>query len=141
MNSKFFQQSVAVGIGAVLLFAVNVANADEPKHKRHSRTEKSADDHNAAPVNKSVDGSGLIPNRDGRNSTSAQGGQVGGANGRETRVPTGSQIPETYHRRGYTTDRRDNTFIYDQNDQRLRQVNNVGDSLRLVPGVTVRGSR
>ena len=88
-----------------------------------------------------ADKTGQIATRDGKHSTSANGGQTGGANGQETRVPTGSHIPQTYHRKAYTTDRSDNTFIYDKNDQRLRSTNNVGDSLRSVPGVTVGGSR
>lgn len=141
MKSNIFHQAAAVGVGAVLLFAVNTANADQPKHKRRAQTEKREDDYSVTPANKSVDGSGNIATRDGKRSTSAQGSQVGGSNGQETRVPTGSHIPQTYHRRAYTTDRDQNAFIYDQNDQRLRSVNNVGDSLRQVPGVTVGGSR
>ena len=141
MKSKTLHQAIAVGVGAVLLFAVNNARADEPKSKHRARTEKSSGDYSVRPANKSVDGSGNIPTRDGRRSTSVHGSQVGGANGQETRVPTGSQIPQTYHRRAYTTDRSDNTFIYDKNDQRIQSVNNVGDSLRSVPGVTIGGSR
>ena len=140
MKSKVLQQFIAVGVGTVLLFAVQAAKADEPKQKRHTQAEKS-DDYSVKPAKKSVDGSGTIPTRDGKRSTSADGGVVGGANGQETRVPTGSQIPQTYHRHGYTTDRSDPAFIYDKNDQRLQQSINVQDSLRTVPGVTVRGLR
>lgn len=141
MKSNIFHRSITVSLGAVLLFAAHTASADEPKRKPRTHTVKHDDDYSVRPANKSVDGSGNIPTRDGKRSSSSQGSQVGGANGQETRVPTGSHIPQTYHRRAYTTDRDQNTFIYDQNDQRLRGVNNVGDSLRQVPGVTVRGGR
>ena len=138
MKSKVLQRSVAVGVGAVLLFAVLSARADEPKHKRHTQAEKS-DDYSVTPAK--PDRKNQIATRDGKHSTSADGGVVGGANGQETRVPTGSQIPQTYHRHGYTTDRSDPAFIYDKNDQRLQQSINVQDSLRNVPGVTIQGMR
>ena len=139
MKSNLLHQSIAVGVGAVLLFAVHHANADEPRHKRHARTEKAAD--HSGSTAKSADRTGKIPTVDGNHSTSAPGREVGGANGQETRVPTGSHIPQTYQRRGYTTDRADNTFIYDQNDIRLRSTDNTADSLRSVPGITIRGPR
>lgn len=140
MKSNLLHQAVAVGVGAVLLFAIQNAKADEPKHKRHARTEKTGADHNDSTA-KSADRTGKIPTVDGSHSTSAQGREVGGANGQETRVPTGSHIPQTYQRRGYTTDRADNSFIYDQNDIRLRNTDNTADSLRSVPGITIRGPR
>ncbi len=139
MKTNFLRQCAVLGVGAALLFTATAARANEPKRKRHAHTEKRADDDSVTPAK--ADRTGQIPTRDGRHSTSADGGQVGGANGQETRVPTGSQIPQTYHRRAYTTDRSDSTFIYDKNDQRLRSTNNVGDSLRSVPGVTVSGIR
>ena len=139
MKTNILHRAVSVGVGAVLLFAAHSVKADEPKHKHHAQAEKHDDDRNVTPAK--ADRNGQIPTRDGKRSTSADGGAVGGANGRETRVPTGSQIPQTYHRRAYTTDRSDPTFIYDKNDQRIQQTINVQDSLRSVPGVTVRGSR
>ena len=139
MKSNILSQAVAVGVGAVLLFAVSNANADEPKHKHRAQTEKQEADHSGVPAK--ADRTGQIATRDGKHSTSADGGVVGGADGRETRVPTGSHIPQTYDRRGYTTNSSGNTFIYDKNDQRLQQSINVQDSLRSVPGVTIGGSR
>ena len=140
MKSNLLHQSIAVGVGAVLLFAAQSANADEPKHKRHAKVAQTGADHNDSTA-KRADRTGKIPTIDGNHSTAAVGREVGGANGQETRVPTGSHIPQTYQRRGYTTDRADNSFIYDQNDIRLRSTNNTADSLRSVPGITVRGPR
>lgn len=143
MKSNFFHQSIAVGVGAVLLFAVHNASADEPKHKRHARAEQTSayTETRSGTVAKSADGTGKIPTRDGRHSTSVEGGLAGGANGQETRVPTGSNIPQTYNRRGHTTDDGNNRFIIDENDQRIRRTDNPGDILRTIPGVTVRGNR
>lgn len=143
MKSNFLHQSIAVGVGAVLLFAVQRAHADEPKHKRHSRAEQTSTQttNHSGTVAKTADGTGKIPTVDGLHSTSAKGGLVGGANGQETRVPTGSLIPQTYNRRGYTTDDGNNRFIIDDNDQRIRRTDNPGEILRSIPGVTVRGNR
>ena len=139
MKPNFFRQCAVLGVGAALLFTATTTRADEPKRKHHASSEKKADDQSVTPAR--ADRTGQVPSQDGRHSTSVEGSQVGGANGQETRVPTGSHIPQTYHRKAYTTDRSDNTFIYDKNDQRLRSTNNVGDSLRSVPGVTVGGLR
>ena len=139
MKSKILHPVTSVAIGAVLLFAVNSANADEPKHKHRAQTEKLQADNNPIPAK--ADRTGQIATRDGKHSTSVDGGPVGGAQGRETRVPTGSHIPQTYERRASTTNTPGNTFIFDKNDQRLQQSINVQDSLRSVPGVNVGGSR
>ena len=143
MKSNFLFQSIAAGVGAVLLFAVRTASADEPKHKRHARAEQTntQTETRSGAVAKSGDSTGKIPTRDGRHSTSVEGGLAGGANGQDTRLPTGSHIPQTYNRRGYVTDDANNRFIIDENDQRIRRTDNPGDILRTIPGVTVRGSR
>ena len=146
MKTNILHRAVAVGVGAALLFAVSQTSADEPKPKRRAKTEKAHTEKpqaehsttTAKPVNPN---NGRFPTADGRNSTSADGHGVGGATAQETRVPTGSLIPRTYQRRGYTTDSQDNSFIYDQNDIRLRSTNTVQDSLRTVPGLTISGPR
>ena len=66
-----------------------------------------------------------IPTRDDRASQETKGNVVGGANGPEYRVRTGSNLPEHYNRRGYSTDSRDNSTIYDKNDIRLQHTNSV----------------
>lgn len=143
MKPHFLLHSIAVGVGAVVLFAARPANADEPKHKRHARTEQADTqaETRSGTVARTGDNTGKIPTRDGRHSTSVEGGLAGGVNGRETRVPTGSNIPQTYNRRGHTTDDGNNRFIIDENDQRIRRTDNPGDILRTIPGVTVRGNR
>ena len=84
---------------------------------------------------------GTIPTRDDRHSQEVAGNGVGGGYGPEYRVPTGSNLPQSYNRKGYTTDAQDPSYVYDQNDVRLQSTNSVGDSLRSVPGVSVNGNR
>ena len=93
------------------------------------------------PIAQSSHRPGVLPTQDDRNAREVAGNTVGGANGEEYRVPTGSLIPRKYHRRGYTTDDQDPRFVYDQNDIRLQSAENVSDSLRTVPGISVRGTR
>ena len=84
---------------------------------------------------------GRIPTQDSRGAHYQPGGVVGGANGPEYAVRTGSQLPTNQNRRAHTTDAPEDNFVYDQNDIRLQSTNSVGDSLRSVPGVNVQGSR
>ena len=88
-----------------------------------------------------VKGADTIPTRDDRNSKEVFGGAANGGSGSEHRVPTGSALPKHYNRRAHTTDNEDNEYIVDKNDQRVQGKNNVGDTLRNIPGVTVRGMR
>ena len=47
---------------------------------------------------------------------------VGGASGQETRVPTGTHLPQTYQRKGYTSDRDPSTNIYDRERHSLQRL-------------------
>ncbi len=134
MKMIFRRTTTFLCAGAALLAgATNLRADDTSKTKHHRRHRQEAA--------RTTSGGHLIPTRDDRHSQETKGQRVGGANGPEYRVRTGSALPERYNRRGYSTDSRDNEFIYDQNDIRLQSKNNVGDSLRNVPGVTVRGMR
>ena len=122
---------------------VGSIRADEEKPAPRSKRAKA---HIARPATRSSQraaamGNAPLPTRDDRNSREVTGGLVGGANGPEYRVPTGSHLPQRYHRRGYTTDSDKNSFIFDRNDQRLRSHDSVGEALRSVPGLNVTGPR
>ena len=134
MKTTFLRTTTLLCAGAALLIGAASLRADDDTKTTHRR-------HHREAAEKTTTGSHQIPTRDDRNSQETKGERVGGANGPEYRVRTGSTLPEHYHRRGYSTDSRDNEFIYDQNDIRLQSKNNVGDSLRNVPGVSVRGLR
>lgn len=135
-NANFRYFTALFCVGATLSLGVSAARADEdskPHHRRHHQVARKAE---AADKRATV-----APTRDDRRPQEIEGRAAGGATGPEYRVVTGSNIPQRYNRRGYTTDSRDNLFIYDQNDIRLQRTNNVADSLRDVPGLTVRGGR
>lgn len=136
MNTHFRQAAALFCVGATLLIGASAVRADDDTkthHRRHQKTTRKAD--------AARKGTTAIPTRDDRSSQETKGHVVGGANGPEYRVRTGSNLPERYNRRGYSTDSRDSEFIYDKNDIRIQHTNNVADSLRDVPGVTVRGMR
>lgn len=135
---------------ASLAFGAMSARADDEQpavHHHHAKATKTGEklskqdvvtrEHPATKVK----GSNIIPTRDDRNSQEVLGHDLGGANGPEYRVPTGSNIPKRYNRRGYTTDSDQNSFIIDKNDQRLRSHDNVGEAVRSIPGVNVSGPR
>ena len=139
-------KSLVLVLGATLALTTTVARADDESPKLHTRTKKAAkvaksDVVTRSNPRKTIKGSDSIPTRDDRHSQEVNGGPVGGANGPEYRVPTGSNLPKRYNRRGYTTDSDQNSFIFDKNDQRLRSHNNVSEALRLVPGLNVGGPR
>ena len=140
MSKSTFSKTCAVfGIGGAFFLSVNLAQADGPKPKRHN-TSETHDDSSYTPT-KSARSGKHKPSVDGRNSTSAKSNTVGGASGQETRVPTGTHLPQTYQRKGYTSDRDPSTNIYDQNDIRFKNSDSVSDTLRQVPGVNVGGPR
>lgn len=145
MKTFLSNKSLAFALGAVLLLTVNARADDETSRPHHHRPKVHKEAAVEIKKHSTARGvarpAGQIPTRDDRNSQEVTGGAVGGANGPEYRVPTGSHLPRHYNRKGYTTDDDQDTFIYDKNDQRLRSTNNVGDSLRSVPGVSVRGGR
>ncbi len=128
-----------LGVGTALVLSASVARADEPKPKRQT-TSEAQDEASYTPVKSRRSGKNK-PSVDGRNSTSAKSNTVGGASGRETRVPTGTNLPKTYQRKGYTSDRDPSTNVYDQNDIRFKNSDSVSDALRQVPGVNVGGPR
>ncbi len=139
MKTTFRPTTALFCVGTALFFGASPVRADEPakaKHRHdHQTVAKQETVTKAAPAGDK--GGHLIPTRDDRHAQEVEGRDAGGANGPEYRVTTGSLIPQRYNRRGYTTDSRDNLFIYDQNDIRLRQSENVSDSLRSVPGLSV----
>ena len=139
MKTTFLKQCAAFGVGAALLFSVNSARADDPKPKRQSNSE--THDDNSFTPEKSKRSGRHKPSIDGRNSTSAKSETVGGASGRETRVPTGSHLPTTYERKSYTSNLNPSTEVYDRDDIRFKNSNLPSDVLRQVPGVNVGGSR
>ena len=139
MKTTLLKRCAAFGVGAALLFSVNSARADDPKPKRQTSSE--THDDNSFTPEKSRRSGRHKPSIDGRNATSAKSGTVGGASGRETRVPTGSNLPATYERKGYTSNLNPSTDVYDRNDIRFKNSNTVSDALRQVPGVNVGGSR
>ncbi len=139
MKSIILQNCAVLGVGAALLFSVNSARADDPKPKHETSTE--AHDDNSFTPAKAYRSGKKKPSIDGRNSTSAKSDTVGGASGRETRVPTGSHLPKTYQRKGYTSDRDPTTTVIDQNDIRFHNSDTVSDTLRQVPGVNIGGRR
>ena len=138
MKKTLLKQCAVLGVGAALLFSVHSARADDPKPKR--QTTADAHDDNSFTPTKDKRGR-KKPSIDGRESTSAKSETVGGASGRETRVPTGSHLPATYERKSYTSNLNPSTEIYDQNDIRFKNSNTVSDALRQVPGLNVGGSR
>ena len=129
-----------LGIGAAFLLSASATRADDPKPKKKTATEKQEEANYIPPKDRR---SGRHkPSVDGRNSTSAKTNTVGGApSGRETRIPTGTNLPKTYERKGYTSDRDPSTNIYDRNDIRFKDSDTPGDALRQVPGITVGGQR
>ncbi len=92
------------------------------------------------PAATAASNSGRIPTADGRNAQYQPGNAIGGANGPEYAVRTGSRIPQDQNRRGYITDSPDNTYVIDQNDDRLQNAQEPSEALRLVPGLSVRGN-
>ena len=139
-KATFFKPFAIYSVGAALLLGANLAQADDPKLKRQNATE-AHDDGSYTPVKSRRSGKNK-PSIDGRNSTSAKTNTVGGApSGQETRVPTGTHLPKTYQRKGYTSDRDPSTNIYDQNDIRFKNSDSVSETLRQVPGVNVGGPR
>ena len=152
MKINILQKSAAMCVGVVFVVCAVSARADEPKkddtatttttHKRVAT--KTA--HHARPVVKPATAvaaapTAPIPTKEGRDAKYVSGGTLGGGNGPEYAVPTGSLIPRAYNRRGYTTDSPFNTFIIDQNDQRFQNSDTVQGVLRQVPGVNVGGTR
>ena len=148
MKHSILHQSAALLVGAAFALTAVSARAEEPKkdsetttathHHKHVASKAKSTESRAQLEKKNAQAP--IPTRDGRNSTYSPGAGVGGSNGAERSVLTGSHIPRTYHRRGYTTDSQDDHFIYDKNDIRLQSTNSVGQSLRSVPGIRVRGN-
>ena len=137
MKTIFRQTTAFFCVGVTLLLGAATLRADDDaktSHRRHhqSNTEK------AESAKKPIT---AIPTQDDRASQETKGHVVGGANGPEYRVQTGSHIPNHYNRRGYSTDSRDNSTIYDSNDFRLQHTNSVTDALRDDPSITVRGLR
>ena len=129
-----------LGVGAALLLSTHVARADDPKPRKKTATEKQ-EEANYIPPKDRRSGKNK-PSIDGRNSTSAKTNTVGGApGGRETRVPTGTNLPKTYERKGYTSDRDPTTEIYDHNDIRFKNTDTPSEALRQVPGINVGGPR
>ena len=137
MKTTFRQTAALFCVGTALTFGAATVRADDDAKPRHHRRHHQEAVTKPASTESARASSGQIPTRDDRHSEATPGRPVGGANGPEYRVRTGSHIPERYNREGYSTDSRDNLFIYDKNDTRLRSTNNVGDSLRSVPGVSV----
>ena len=137
MKTNFRQTTAACCLSTALLFgAVTVRADDDTKTKHRHHHQDNAE--KAEPATKPIT---AIPTRDDRASQETKGNVVGGANGPEYRVRTGSNIPEHYDRRGYSTNSRDNSTIYDKNDFRLQHTNSVTDALRDDPSITVRGLR
>ena len=129
-----------LGVTAALLLSASVSRADDPKPKKKTATEKQ-EEANFIPAKDRRSGKNK-PSVDGRNSTSAKTNTVGGApGGRETRVPTGTNLPKTYERKGYTSDRDPSTNIYDRNDIRFKDSDTPSEALRQVPGINVGGPR
>ena len=123
-----------------MLLSTSVSRADDPKPKRQTTVE-TQDNSSFTPVKSRRSGK-RKPSIDGRNSTSAKTNTVGGApGGQETRIPTGTNLPKTYQRAGYTSNRDPSTEIYDHNDIRFKNTDSVSDALRQVPGVNVGGPR
>ena len=125
-NSFFLKQSVC-GLVAVVTLGACSSQSTAVTHR--------------SPAAVAASDSGRPPTKDGRNAQYQPGRTVGGGTGPEYVVRTGSHIPQDQNRRGYTTDSPDNSFVYDQNDIRVQSTDTVGDSLRTVPGISVRGGR
>jgi hypothetical protein len=146
MNTLKIWRKAAL-FSTVVLLTLGTADlrADNPTADATTTTHKHVAAKNQVTSTKSTDrkaaSTTAIPTRDGKGASYVDGNITGGANGKEHAVLTGSQLPRTYHRGGYTTDSSDSTFVYDKNDIRLRSTNTVQDSLRSVPGVNVLGSR
>ena len=132
-----FLKAVTVCIGAAFALSTVAARADEPNVSTAPRKHAAA---KTSPTEITTFTT-VIPTRDGKSAKYVSGGIVGGADGHENAVLTGSQLPRSYNRRAYTTDANGSAFIYDQNDIRLQSTLTVQDSLRSVPGVNVGGSR
>ena len=146
MKTMLRTKSTAFLLSAAFVCSVASVRADDPKpvtHHHHVKTVKadSADQDARRDHSTRVEGANTIPTRDDRNSREVFGGAANGGSGPEYRVPTGSQLPKHYNRRAHTTDNEDNEYIVDKNDQRVQSKNNVGDTLRNIPGVTVSGMR
>lgn len=137
MKTNYSLTTALFCAGAALLFGVSAVRADDDAKTHHRRRHQETAD-KAEPAKKAIT---AIPTRDDRGSQETKGDVVGGANGPEYRVRTGTNLPDHYNRRGYSTDSRDNATIYDKNDIRLQHTNSVRDALRDDPSITVRGLR
>ncbi len=109
--------------------------ANVSHHKKHT------DAKTASYVQTGHQNDAPIPTKDGRHATYAPGRELGGSDGAEHAVLTGSKIPRTYQRRGYSTDTYGDHTIIDQNDIRLQTADKPSDALRLDPSITMRGPR
>ena len=145
MKTHFLQKTMAVCVGAAFALGAATLRADEPKkddataaRSSHTTAKKQ---HHAKSADKKATPSATtaIPTKDGRNARYVDGGEVGGSDAHERAVLTGSQIPRSYNRRGYSTDSADNVTIYDKNDIRLRSTNTVQDALRQDPSIHIGG--
>lgn len=85
---------------------------------------------------RSVDSSGLPPSQDDRHSREVAANTVGSGYGPEYRIPTGSNIPQSYDRQGNTTNAADPTDVIDKGDIRLQRRDNVGDALKSDPSIS-----
>ena len=147
MKTHLLRTTVVVCIGAACALGTMTARADEPKKddsataQSSHRTAKTQRHAKTADKKATPDATTVIPTRDGRSAKYVDGGTVGGSNAHERAVLTGSQLPRSYARRGYSTDSRDNTTIYDKNDIRLQSTNTVQDALRSDPSISVGGMR
>ena len=126
MKTSFSRQWFA-GCTAALLILSACANNKTPVAKTNGH------------ATQSVNGSGLIPTRDDRNSMEVAANTVGSGNGPEYRVPTGSNLPQSSNRLGNTTDGQDPTAVIDQGDIRLQRHDSVSDALKSDPSISVRG--
>ena len=145
MKIPLRSKSAILLLGAALVFSTATVRADDPApvKRHHTKVDPNQDTTSSARTDHStrIKGDSTIPTRDDRNSKDVFGGAANGGSGAEYRVPTGSQLPKHYNRRAHVTDNEDQDYIVDKNDQRIQSKNNVGDALRNIPGVTVRGMR
>ena len=150
MKINILQKSAAMCVGMAFVLSAASARADEPKkddttttttHKRTTAKTKTTTPAKPAAKVAAAPPAAPIPTKEGRDAKYVSGGTLGGANGPEYAVPTGSHIPRAYNRRGYTTDSPFNTVIIDQNDQRFQNSDTVGGVLHQVPGVSLGGTR
>ena len=152
MKQSILHKTALFCVGAMVALGAVSARADGPKktddakhttktshashHKKHQETRT------ASRVEAEHPADAHIPTRDGRHGSYAPGRELGGSDGTEHAVLTGSQIPRTYQRRGYTTDAAEEHTVIDQNDIRLQTADKPSDALRrLDPSITFRGPR